>query len=63
MPTDQEKLIFDRKRSGPSPLVRIKRLPPLPPSVIKRFPEMKRWQEDMETWRKEANIAIGGGPG
>ncbi len=63
MPTDQEKLMFDRRRSGPSPLVRIKKVPQLPPDVVKRFPSLVKWQRDMEQWRIEANNALGGGPG
>lgn len=40
--------------------VLIQRLPPLPDEVKKRFPSMAQWETEVEKWRIQANIAIGG---
>jgi hypothetical protein len=37
--------------------------PKLPDAVTKRFPEMVKWQEDLDRWRKSCNIAVFGLPG
>lgn len=36
------------------------KLPKLPKAVKERFPELQRWETEMEEWRQKAEIRIRG---
>lgn len=60
MASDQDKLNYSRLRArGASAPQVVPRLPQLPPSVIKRFPELEEWQNKVnEQYRNEFAVAL-----
>lgn len=61
MASEEDLKQFNRLRSGPAPLALIQRLPPIPDDIKQRFPSAKKWEDQLEKWRVEANTALGGG--
>jgi len=46
--------------SSSTPGIPVRRLPPIPPEVKARFPSMHKWEADLEKWRQELVVSMGG---
>lgn len=47
-----------RVQGASVPLV-VPKMPALPPEVVKRFPTLKQYEEDLEKWRTDLATALG----
>jgi hypothetical protein len=63
MPSPQDLKMFQRIQASSTLDVAtlVPKLPPLPETVKKRFPELVKWESDLETWHNKLVIAIRGG--
>lgn len=64
MPGAEDLESFNRMRQTGTDVnaQQIPKMPPLPDSVKKRFPELEKWERDVEEWRVSLTMAVRGGP-
>lgn len=60
MPSDADLKNLSRLRAqGAAVPSVIPKIPQLPADVVKRFPSVNKWHQDMEKWRQETMVALG----